>query len=175
MKGQRAPRLVIGDGHLDLGRPVGGLPHGRRAARLEPRADERARQAPSAHRGDAVKLLRRRLEEMGCGRLVGPDVERTTFEDLARIIADDYRVNGRRSLRRVETALVALRAVFGSARAKDLTLDRLNSYVAARLGAGRAAATARNELASLKRALRLAERAGKAVCPPFPTLSVQNV
>lgn len=35
----------------------------------------------SAIRTEAVKLLRRRLSEMGQGRFVGPDAERTTFED----------------------------------------------------------------------------------------------
>jgi hypothetical protein len=43
----------------------------------------------SAQRSDAVKLLRRRLAEMGAGRLVGPDAERTTFEDLAVMLLDD--------------------------------------------------------------------------------------
>ena len=34
-------------------------------------------------RMDAVKLLRRRLAEMGAGTFHGPDQERTTFENLA--------------------------------------------------------------------------------------------
>ncbi len=53
-------------------------------------------------------------------------------------------------------------------------MDRLNAYVTARLEAGRKPATIRNELAALKRAFHLAARAGKAICPPFPTLTVQN-
>ena len=128
----------------------------------------------SANRVEAVKLLRRRLAEMGRGWLVGPDVERTTFEDLARMLLDDYRVNERKSVETAEGSLKALRPVFGTSLARDITLDRLNAYVAARLEAGRKPATVQNELAALKRAFHLAERAGKAIGPPFPTLSVRN-
>lgn len=128
----------------------------------------------SAKRPDAVKLLKRRLEEMGRGRLVGPDMERTTFEDLARMLLDDYTINGRKSLRTAKNSLKALRDFFGTSLARDITLDRLNAYVAARLEAKRKPATIGNELAALKRGLHLAERAGKAVCPPFPILHVSN-
>ena len=36
-------------------------------------------------------------------------------------------------------------------------------------------ASVRIDLSILRRAFRLAERAGKAVCPPFPTIQVNNV
>ena len=37
----------------------------------------------SLNRADAVKLLKKRLGAAADGRPVGPDIERTTFEDLA--------------------------------------------------------------------------------------------
>ena len=40
---------------------------------------------------------------------------------------------------------------------------------------GRKAATIGNELAALRRAFRLAEKSGKALAPPFPQISVNNV
>ena len=40
---------------------------------------------------------------------------------------------------------------------------------------GIAPATAKLELTHLHKAFRLAERAGKAICPPFPQITVQNV
>lgn len=129
----------------------------------------------STRRGDAVRLLRQRLEEMGRGRLLGPALERTTFGDLAQGLLDDYRVNGRKSLPSAQGAIKALGAMFGGCLAREITFDRLNAYVAAQLEAGRRPATVRNHLALLKRAFRLAERAGRAVCPPFPTLTVRNV
>ena len=48
-----------------------------------------------------MKLLKRRLGEIGQGRLVGPDIERTTFEDLVEMLTDDYKANQRRSFNRV--------------------------------------------------------------------------
>jgi integrase len=128
----------------------------------------------SPNRADAVRLLERRFGEIGRGRLIGPSIEKTTFEHLKTIILDDYRVNGRRSLETVEGSLKALETVFGDDYARDITLDRLNAYVARRLENGRKPATIVNELAVLRRAFRLAERSGRAICPPFPQIRVQN-
>jgi hypothetical protein len=58
--------------------------------------------------------------------------------------------------------------------ARDLTLDQLDAYVTARLNDRVASASIRNDLACLRRAFRLAARAGKAIAPPFPTLQVHN-
>jgi integrase len=90
------------------------------------------------------------------------------------MLVDDYKINGRKSLETAEGSMAALERYFGSDFARDITLDRLNAYVASRMDIGRKVATIRNELAALKRAFHLAERAGKAVCPPFPSLRVQN-
>lgn len=138
------------------------------------RGEKHREPAHSTKRADAVTLLRRRLEEMGRGRLIGPDMERTTFENLAAMLKADYRVNERKSFKRAETSLAALRETFGTSLARDITLDRLNAYASSRLAAGRKPATVCNELAALKRAFHLAERAGKAVRPPFPVLHASN-
>jgi integrase len=68
-----------------------------------------------------------------------------------------------------------LETAFQHALACDLTLDRLNRYVNDRLTDGIAPATVKLELTHLHKAFRLAERAGKAICPPFPQIAVQNV
>src|SRR5207247_2872216 len=71
-----------------------------------------------------------------------------------------------------------LRKSFGTCRAVDITPDRVDAHIAARLGAKpkpAKPATVRNELAALKRMFTLAHRAGKvAVKPAFPTLTVDN-
>src|SRR5437867_11753850 len=59
----------------------------------------------SSDRRKAEKLLARREAELGLGAFTAPDVKRTTVEDLAQMLRDDYKVNGRRSLRRAETSL----------------------------------------------------------------------
>ena len=129
----------------------------------------------STLRMDAVKLLRRRMAEMGKGQLRGPDLEKTAFVDLVQMIRDDYTVNQRRSTRRLNTSLKALEPAFSHTRACDITLDRLNRYVSDRMAVGIAPATVKLELTHLHKAFRLAERAGKALCPPFPRIAVRNV
>lgn len=129
----------------------------------------------SMKRADAVKLLRRRLAEMGTGRLVGPDADRTTFEELAAMLVTNYRLNGRKSEKRVEVALVHLREFFTFARVPDITADRVALYIATRQEEKAAPATIRYELTMLKRAFKLAIQAGKAThCPHIPSVSVNN-
>ena len=128
----------------------------------------------SANRTDAVKLLRRRQGEMGRGRLVGPDVEKTTFEDMAEMFLADYRANGRRSLDRMEAAVGHLRLFFAGTRALDITADRVTAYVTRRQAEKAANATINRELAALKRMFRLAERAGKVAERPYISMLQEN-
>jgi integrase len=110
----------------------------------------------STNRADAVRLLKHRLSEGAAGKPVGSQLERTTFEDLVRILLDNYRANERRSLRRVEGGVKHLREFFGDYRAVDITEDRINAYVVHRKQQEAANATINRELAALKRAFRLA-------------------
>jgi integrase len=129
----------------------------------------------SSDRRKAEKLLARREAELGLGRFTAPDVKRTTVEDLAQMLRDDYRVNGRRSLRRAETSLTHLLEHFGPARAITLTSDRVAAYVRARQEAKAAPATIRNELAALKRMFTLGVRAGKITHRPhIQAIQVSN-
>lgn len=129
----------------------------------------------SNQRGDAVKLLRRRLAEMGSGRLVGPDADKTTFEDMVTMLLDDYTLNGHRSKDRVAVALVHLRGFFGFSRVPDITSDRVSAFIRTRQEAEAAPATIAYELACLKRAFSLAIRAGKATHRPYiPSVRVDN-
>jgi integrase len=140
------------------------------------RGQKRRESSRSTNRADAVKLLRRRLAEMAQGRLVGPDAEKTTFEDLAQMIQDDYAINQRRSSDRVKYSLAHLGATFSRARAVDLTADRIASYIRARQEAGAASGTIQNELATLKRMFSLGLRAGKVTHKPYiPHLTLNNV
>src|SRR6266478_7073641 len=125
-------------------------------------------------RADAERLLRRRLGEVAEGRcLVGRERERTTFDDLERLILDDYRLRGRKSLDSVQQSFRALqRGSFGGRRACDIGYDDLVRYAAER---GAAPATVRRELVLLHRAFVLARRAGRVTeVPPFPTVTVDN-
>src|SRR5574341_2696563 len=127
-------------------------------------------------RSDAVKLLRRRQGEMAKGRLIGPDAERVAFEDLSAMLLDDYRMNGRKSLFRAEASLKHLERFFRGAKAVDITPDRVNAYIAARLQAGAKPATIQKERSALVRMFTLGESAGKIPkAPRFPSIEVRNV
>src|ERR1700722_20149366 len=131
---------------------------------------------------DATKLLKKRIgEAQQPGRPIGAQVEKTTLTDLAAMIVTDYRANGRKSLDRLEDAIIHLKEFFGpDRRATDLTADRIVAYQAYRQEQGRkgrkvANATINYELAMLRRAFRLAARAGKvAFRPEFEMLHVEN-
>ena len=54
------------------------------------RGKRRRESSGSTLKGDATKLLRKRTAEMGKGRIIGPDQERLTFEDLSEIIVRSH-------------------------------------------------------------------------------------
>jgi len=128
----------------------------------------------SANRNVAIKLLKDRIAAIAQGKPVGPSVDRTKFEDLSRILIDDYRANGRRSIERIEGAIKHLHGFFANEFVVDITSDRITSYVRWRQDEGAAAATLNRELAALRRAFRLASRAGKVAIRPEITLLREN-
>lgn len=129
----------------------------------------------SERASDAAKLLRQRQAEMGRGRLIGPDAERTTFDDLANLLFDDYRANGRKSLARAQQCVAHLREFYGRSRAIDITPASATTYVRRRREEEAAQATIRNELGTLGRMFTLAYREGVVPSrPPFPSVQVRN-
>jgi integrase len=129
----------------------------------------------STKRSDATKLLRKRMAEMGRGKVIGPAEERVMLEELLRGLTTDYAVNRRKSAARLPGALAHLRDFFGPARAVDVTTDRIRLYIQSRQDEGAANATIRQELSHLKRAFNLAVQAGTLASRPYiPTINVSN-
>jgi integrase len=120
----------------------------------------------SSNRVDAVNLLKRRIGDASQGRTIGPQAEKTRFKQLTQLLIDDYRSNGRRSLKRIKASVVHLLAFFGDEFAMNITGDRVASYIAYRQDEKAAAATINRELAALKRAFRLGEKVGKVIQRP---------
>jgi integrase len=129
----------------------------------------------STAKGKATALLRKRLGEIGSGNYIGQAAEKVTFADLKQMIRDDYTVERRRSLKRLDTALAHLDGTFGHSKALDITTDRVRAYIAARQEGGAANASIQKELAALKRAFNLAVQAGRLPTRPYiPGLNIQN-
>lgn len=136
----------------------------------------RHRESSGSHRKrDARDLLTQRLAEIGAGTFVGPAAKAVRFADLKRIIHEFYVVNGRTSIRRLETALAHLEEHFGHMRAIHMTTPRLRSYIGKRQEEGAANASIRKEFAALRKAFKIAVEDGMlTVVPHFPTVTVNN-
>jgi site-specific recombinase XerD len=105
------------------------------------------------------KALKFRARALGGDRALTTDLTRTTFEDLASLVVQNYELKGFRSLRRIKEALAHLRAFFELDLARDIGSERLHQYVATRRGEGASNATINRELSALRKGYRLAAQA----------------
>src|SRR5208282_559768 len=124
---------------------------------------------------DARRLLKKRIADAQSGKPMGPQVEKTTFADLAKILIDDLKANGRKIKKR-HAPLEHAREFFGDSElARNITTDRLTAFIAHRQEERAANATINRSLAALRRAFNLAKRAGRVVdVPYFPMLREDN-
>jgi integrase len=120
----------------------------------------------SSNRNDAVRLLKRKLAEAQAGHPVGTQIDRTTFADMSRILIERYKASNLRSLKSTMFRLKRLDAFFGNYQARDVTADKVTSYIAERLEQRAAHATINRELAALKRAFKLAHEARRVASVP---------
>ncbi len=135
------------------------------------RGREYRESAQSEREGDARRLLKKRLGEIGRGRLVGPQEERVTVQDLAADYEREQALRGARAGRWAKQRTAHLKRVFGFDRAVDVTTDRIRAYVQARLQAPASPATVNRDLAALSRMFTLAVQAGRlSVKPHIPRL-----
>lgn len=122
----------------------------------------------------ARRLLRKRLGEIDCGVFKGPKVEKIGFDELARDILNDYKINGRRSKDKVTLRLLHLEKIFGRYRAIDITTDRIKFYIVQRQEEGAANATINRELATLKRMFSLGMQASNVLMKPYIPMLREN-
>ncbi len=108
---------------------------------------------------DAKRLLSLRVGQVVEGKCPAPEAQRATFEDLARDLENEYRVNGRRSLRSLKGRIKHLGRFFGSFRAGAITTREIQGYVVMRQDEGASNATVNRELAVLRRMFNLAAKA----------------
>lgn len=122
----------------------------------------------------AGKLLKKRLGEIGRGRLIGPQEEKVTFEDMAKDLERDYAINAKRSVKTLACKINHLRESFALMRAVDITTDRIRAHVVTRQEAGARNATINRELAALKRMFSLAIQAGRLSTRPYVPMLEEN-
>jgi integrase len=136
----------------------------------------RRESSKSERHTDAIKLLRRRIEQAARDRRRDPVSEnRVTMAQLFEALVADYAANGRRSSATLAFRLAPLREAFGQDKALAVTAARIARYAAARLASGKARATVNRELAALRRAFTIAvEQERLSVVPRVKLFAEHN-
>ena len=127
---------------------------------------------------EARRKLKGREGQVANGLHHGPQTERTRFEDLVAGIRQDYALNERKSVRRLNDFITHLSVHFKQLRASAITTDRVKEYVATRREEDAANGTINRELACLKRMFKLAFQSTPpkvARIPHIPMLEEHNV
>src|SRR6266705_2479017 len=93
------------------------------------------RPSETTSRAVANKKLEQWKAEVRQGVYV-PDADQTRFGDLASLLLDEYRANGRKSLDRMEDAVDHLKEFFAGFRAQAISTNRTLAYVRHRLEPG---------------------------------------
>jgi integrase len=112
----------------------------------------------SSKESDAKRLLKLREGHIVEGKLPNLRAERILFDELAQDHVNDYILNGRKSLRRLEQLIGNLKVHFSGVRASNITSDRVQAYIMERQKAGASNGTINRELTALHRMFILGKR-----------------
>jgi integrase len=115
----------------------------------------RYRSSGSQDRDVAENMLRDELKRKADGLSASPDPRRTLVDDLLEALKNRYRLEGRRSLERLEDAVEHLRRMFRGVPAVQVKGADVLHYANLRLEEKAKPATINRELAALRAAYRL--------------------
>jgi integrase len=115
---------------------------------------------------EAKRLLVLRLADAARGHAPDPRMRKLTVGDLLALVGDDYQINGRKSLDRLQDAAAHVSWHFGGQLAMTITPVDITRYILGRQKAGAANSTINRELGALRRGFRLAVQAGMLPSAP---------
>lgn len=132
----------------------------------------------SKERGVAEKLLRSRLGEVADDRFKGIGERKLTVGDLLDLVAEDYRITGKRSVADLQWRTDKhLRPRFGKVKAIQFGTLQVKRYISDRRLDGASDATINRELAILQRGFSLATQCDPPLitrAPHITKLAVDN-
>jgi integrase len=121
----------------------------------------------------AQEMLRDRLEKIRQGLYCETPPRKVTFQTLADGLLDDYRINRRRSIYDAEKRIEKhLRPFFGNYLAAAITTEKAREYLLLRRAAGAADGTVSQEMALLRRMLKLANQTTPPKIPRVPYIQM---
>lgn len=137
------------------------------------RGKEQRESSHSVKGNDAVKLLRKRLGEIGRGRVMLNE-EKIRFLEMAEDFECHYTINRKRSLRSAKLSVHHLTGFFKYHRAPDITTDKVRAYISKRQSEGASNASINRELSALKRMFSLYAQAEKLNMKPYIPMLEEN-